>query len=94
MITTVSYRRLLTALCRASRFAECLALDKAAFAECLPVPRVLLLVNVVVIESRTLPSATLGKDFFAECSTKSTQQRTEHSAKRRIPVVTVVVLEK
>jgi hypothetical protein len=36
------------------------------FAECLPVLRVLLLVNVVVTESRTLPSVALDKDFFAE----------------------------
>jgi hypothetical protein len=73
-ITAVSYRRLLTALYRVSLFVECLALGKAVFAECLPVPRVLLSVNVVITESRTLPSVTLDKDFFAECLTKSTRQ--------------------
>jgi hypothetical protein len=57
-------------------------------------PRVLVSVNVVVTESRTLPSATLGKDFFAECPTKSTRQSVVHSAKSQIMVVTVVVLEK
>lgn len=64
-ITAVSYRRLLTALYRASLFAECLTLDKYVFAECLSVPSVLFSVNVVVTESRTLPSArqkALGKE--------------------------------
>jgi hypothetical protein len=56
-ITVVSYRRLLTALCRASPFAECLTLDKDVFVECMSMPSVLLLVNMVVTESRTLPSA-------------------------------------
>jgi hypothetical protein len=51
------------------------------------VPRVLLSVNAVVTESRTLPSVALGKDFFAECPIESTRQSTEHSAKSRIPVV-------
>jgi hypothetical protein len=67
-ITVVSYRLLLTALCQASLFAECLALGKTFFVECLPVPRVLVSVNVVVAESRTLPSAALGKAW-------STRQR-------------------
>jgi hypothetical protein len=44
-ITTVSYKRLLTALCRGSLFAECLALDKGFFVECLSMSRVLLSVN-------------------------------------------------
>jgi hypothetical protein len=78
---------LLRTLCRASPFAEWLALGKAVFAECLPVPRVLLSENVVVTESRTLLSAALGKDVFAECWTKSTQQSVEHSTKSQIPVV-------
>jgi hypothetical protein len=63
-ITTVSYGRLLTALCRAPSFAECSALSKDFFAECISVPRVLLSVNTVVTVSRTLPSArqkALGK---------------------------------
>jgi hypothetical protein len=50
--------------------AECSALGKARFAECL-----------------TLPSAALDKAFFAECPTKGTRQRSQHSAKPRIPVV-------
>jgi hypothetical protein len=69
-ITADSYRRLLTALCRASTFDECLAFGKAVFTECLSVQRVLLSVNLVVTESRTLPSAALGKAL-------STRQRTE-----------------
>jgi hypothetical protein len=63
-ITAVSYRWLLTALCRGPPFAECLALGKDFFVECIYVPRVLLSVNAVVTESRTLPSArqkALGK---------------------------------
>jgi hypothetical protein len=86
-ITIVSYRRLLAALYRASLFAECVALGKVVFVECLPVPRILLSVNMVVTESRTLPSAALGKDGFVECPTKNTQQSTEHSTKSQIPVV-------
>jgi hypothetical protein len=82
-ITTVSYKRLLTALCRASLFAKCL-----------PIPRLLFSVNVVVTKSRSLPSATLVKDFFAECPIKSTHQSVVHTAKSQIPVMTVVVLEK
>jgi hypothetical protein len=38
-------------------------------------------------EILTLPSAALGKAFFTECPTKGTQQRIQHSAKPRIPVV-------
>jgi hypothetical protein len=75
-IMAVSYRRLLTALCRASPFAECLTLGKEVFAECLSIPSVLLSVNVVVTKSRTLSSVALGKDFFAKCPKK-------HSAKPR-----------
>jgi hypothetical protein len=37
----------------------------------------------------TLPSVALGKTFFAECPTKGTRQRGQHSAKPRIPVVIV-----
>jgi hypothetical protein len=75
-VTAVSFRRRLTALCREPPFAECIL-----------VPRVLLSANVVVTERRTLPSAALGKGFFAECGTR---QRLlcrvpdkKHSAKRR-----------
>jgi hypothetical protein len=63
-VTVVSFRRRLTALCREPPFAKCLALGKEIFAECIPVPRVLLSANVVVTESKTLPSArqkALGK---------------------------------
>jgi hypothetical protein len=63
-ITTVSYIRLLTALCREPLFTECLALGKDLFAECISVPSVLLSVNALVTESRSLPSArqkALGK---------------------------------
>jgi hypothetical protein len=92
-LTAVSYRRLLTALCRASPFTECSALGKAVFAECLPVQRILLSINVVVINSRTLPSVTLGKEFFAKCPTKSTRQSAQHSAKSRILVVILTILK-
>jgi hypothetical protein len=63
-ITVISYRRTLTALCRAPPFAECLTLGKDFFTECISMPRVLLSVNTLVTESRTLPSAqqkALGK---------------------------------
>jgi hypothetical protein len=46
----VSFRRRLATLCR-----------EPPFAECNPMPRVLLSANTVVTESRTLPSVALGK---------------------------------
>jgi hypothetical protein len=58
----VSYRRLLTTLRRTWAFAECLTLGKEVFVECLHVSSVLLSVNMVITESRTLSSAALGKD--------------------------------
>ena len=67
--------------------AECLTLGKSVFAECLSVPSVQHSVKSLVAESLTLPSAALGKAFFAECPTKGTRQRIQHSAKPRIPVV-------
>jgi hypothetical protein len=70
-------------------FAECLPLDKDCFAECFSVTSVLHSVNKLFTERRTLPSAALGKVFFAECPIKSTQQSRRHSAKARIPVVFV-----
>jgi hypothetical protein len=70
-------------------FAKCLKLGKAVFAECLDVPSVLHSVNKLFTERRTLPSAALGKVFFAECPIKSTRQSRRHSAKARIPVVSV-----
>jgi hypothetical protein len=76
-ITAISYRQRLTTLCRASLFAEWLALGKAVFAECLPMPSVQLLVNVAVTESKTLLSVALSKYFFAECPTKNIPQRAE-----------------
>jgi hypothetical protein len=51
------------------------------------VPRVLLLVNVVVTESRTLLSAALDKEVFAECPIKNTRQSDEHSAKSWIQIM-------
>jgi hypothetical protein len=53
------------------------------------VSRVLLSVNVVITESRTLSSVALDKDFFVECPIKSTRQSAEHLAKSRISVVNV-----
>jgi hypothetical protein len=60
-ITTISYGRLLTVLCRASSFAEYLTLGKDVFTA---MPSVLRLVKVFVTESATLPSVrekALGK---------------------------------
>jgi hypothetical protein len=70
-------------------FAEYLTLGKRVFAEWGPVPSVQHSVKRLVAESITLPSAALGKAFFAECPTKGTRQRGRHSAKPRIPVVMV-----
>jgi hypothetical protein len=52
-------------------------------------PSVLLLVNVVVTDSRIVPSVALDKDLFVECLTKSNRQSLEHSTKSQIPVVVV-----
>jgi hypothetical protein len=62
-------------------------LPRAPFAECRPVPSVQHSVKGLFAESLTLPSAALGKAFFAECPTKGTRQKIQHSAKPRIPVV-------
>jgi hypothetical protein len=68
-------------------FAECLTLGKPFFAECRPMPSVQHSVKRLFAERLTLPSAALGKSLFAECPTKGTRQRRQHSAKPRIPVV-------
>jgi hypothetical protein len=56
-------------------------LPRAPFVECLTLGK------LVFAESLTLPNAALGKSFFAECPTKGTLQRIQHSAKPAIPVV-------
>jgi hypothetical protein len=48
---------------------------KRVFAEWGPVPSVQHSVKRLIAESLTLPSAALGKAFFAECPTKGTRQR-------------------
>jgi hypothetical protein len=53
----------------------------------LSLPSVQNSVKGLCAESLTLPSAALGKAFFAECPTKGTRQKIQHSAKPRIPVV-------
>jgi hypothetical protein len=64
-----------------------LTLGKSVFVECLSVPSVQHSVKSLVAERLVLPSAALGKSFFAECPTKGTRQRFQHSAKPWIPVV-------
>jgi hypothetical protein len=63
--------------------------------ECLcrvgPVPSVQHSVKRLFAESLTLPRAALGKAVFAECPTKDTRQRGQHSAKPRILVVCVFI---
>jgi hypothetical protein len=75
-ITAVSYRRLLTALCRELLFAECLALQ-----------RFLCRVYFCAKHPTLGKHARYREQVFAECPTKSTRQSAEHSAKSRIPVV-------
>jgi hypothetical protein len=53
------------------------------------VPSVKHSVKGIFAESLHLPSAALGKAFFAECPIKSTRQSRRHSAKPAIPVVMV-----
>jgi hypothetical protein len=76
-LTIVGYIRLLTALCRASHFAESLTLDKRGFAECLSMLSVSRSFNDVeaeaVAESVISPSMALGEESFVECPTKYTR---------------------
>jgi hypothetical protein len=51
------------------------------------VPSVQHSVKGLFAESLSLPSAAVGKAFCAECPTKGTRQRMQHSAKSAIPVV-------
>jgi hypothetical protein len=51
------------------------------------VPSVQHSVKGLFAESLNLPSAALGKAFFAECPIKSTRQSRRYSAKPAIPVV-------
>ena len=83
-VSTVGSRQRLTAVSSGTAadgplprapFAECLTLGKRVFAEWGLVSSVQHSVKRLVAESLTLPSAALGKAFFAECPTKSTRQR-------------------
>jgi hypothetical protein len=86
-LTAVSFRMAADGPLPSATFAECFTLGKRVFAECGPVPSIQHSVKRLVAESLTLPSAALGKAFFAECPTKGTRQRGRHSAKPRISVV-------
>jgi hypothetical protein len=86
-LTAVNFRTAVDDPLPRAPFAECLTLGKLVFAECRPVPSVQHSVKSLFAESLALPSAALGKAFFAECPTKGTRQRLQHSAKPWIPVV-------
>jgi hypothetical protein len=83
----VSCRRPLTNICREPSLPSVLHSAKGVFAACFSVTSVLHSVNKIFTKRGNLPSAALGKVFFAEYPIKSTQQRRRHSAKGRIPVV-------
>jgi hypothetical protein len=51
-------------------FAECLPLGKLVFTECISVSSVLHSINEIDTECRTLLSAALGKEVFAECGSR------------------------
>jgi hypothetical protein len=72
-LTTVSFGTAADGPLPSASFAECLTLGKRVFAEWRPVPSVQHSVKRLVAESLTLPSAALGKAFFAECPTKGTR---------------------
>jgi hypothetical protein len=76
-LTAVSFRTAADGPLPSTTVVECLTLAKHVFAECVPVSSALHSVNQLVTESRTLPSAALGKVFFVECPTKGTRQRPE-----------------
>jgi hypothetical protein len=88
-LTAVSFRTAADGPLSSATVAECLTLGKHLFAESSPVPSVLHSVNQLVTERRNSPSVALGKAAFAECPTKGTRQSGRHSAKSRIPVVTL-----
>jgi hypothetical protein len=86
-LTAVSYRRPLTVLCRAPPSPSVWHSAKRSLPNVyISVPRVLLLVNVFITESWTLPNMALDKVFFVEYPTKNIRQSDEHSVKPRIPV--------
>ena len=86
-LTAVSFGTAVDGPLPRAPFAECQTLGKPFFAECRRVPSVQHSVKSLCAESLTLPSAALDKAFFAECPTKGTRQRLQHSTKTRIPVV-------
>jgi hypothetical protein len=86
-LTAVSFGTAADGPLPSAPFAECLTLSKLVFAEWGPVPSVQHSVKRLFAESLTLPSAALGKAVFAECPTKGTRQRGQHSTKPRIPVM-------
>jgi chorismate mutase len=57
-------------------------------------PSVLILVNRVITESVISVSATLDKEFFAECPIKNIRQSVKHSTKSGIPIVHVYLEHK
>jgi hypothetical protein len=91
--------RALMALGKEGFFAECLVAWHSAknppvgpfasiFAECLgKSTRQRYLCRFPGFLLCRVPLSALGKAFFAECPTKGTRQRSQHSAKSRIPVV-------
>ena len=86
-LTAVSFGMAVDGPLPRALFAERWTLGKLVVAECRTVPSVQHSVKGLFAEFLTLPSAALGKAFFAECPTKGTRQRIQHSAKPRIPVV-------
>jgi hypothetical protein len=86
-LTAVSFGMAADGPLPSALFAEGLTLGKLVFAEWGSVPSVQHSVKRLFAESLTLPSAALVKAVFAECPTKGTRQRGQHSAKPRIPVM-------
>jgi hypothetical protein len=85
-LTAVSFGMATDGPLPSAPFAECLTLGKRVFAEWGPVPSVQHSVKRLVAESLTLPSAALGKAFFAECGSQQSLlcrvPDKRHSAKR------------
>jgi hypothetical protein len=93
ILTAVSFGTAADGFLPRAPFAECLTLGKLVFAERCPLPSVQHSVKSLCAESLTLPRAALGKEGFAECPTKGTRQRIQHSTKTRIPVVIYRVVD-
>jgi hypothetical protein len=85
-LTTASFRRQLTTLCREPFFSGTWLSAKKSLARSVLCPEIGSRQRLLV-ECRSMPRATLAKVYFVECPIHSSRQRARHSAKSQILVV-------